>query len=48
MEERYAAVVPTHPFANEALVDKESLYPYRFMRIDDAVLDDYFTFTRTI
>lgn len=46
MEDRYVAVVPTHLFSNKTFVDKESLYPHRFIRIDDAVLDDYFTYSQ--
>lgn len=45
MEDRYVAVVPFHLFSGETVVDKEALYTHPFIRIDDALLDEYFTYS---
>ena len=44
-EDRYMAVVPEQWFPERDSVTKEELYDYPFIRLDEAVLDAYFTYS---
>ena len=44
MEDQYVVAVPEHLFPEKTEVSREDLYPYPFIRVDEAVLDDYFSY----
>jgi len=45
MEDRYVVAVPEKEFSGRTEVCREELYDYPFIRVDEAVLDAYFTYT---
>lgn len=45
MEDRYVVAVPEKFFPDKTVADREELYAYPFIRVDEAVLDEYFTYS---
>lgn len=45
MEDRYVVAVPEKVFPDKTEICREELYAYPFIRVDEAVLDEYFTYS---
>lgn len=46
MEDHYVVAAPRGVFADRSAVDREELYAYSFIRVDEKLLDDYFDYSR--
>lgn len=46
MEDRYVAAVPAAWFPEESTISREVLYAYPFIQVEEAVLEEYFTYSK--
>lgn len=45
MEDQYVVAVPERLFLGKTVIHREELYAYPFIQLDEAVLDEYFTYS---